>query len=48
MVRYGRVNVKISDSQVNKLQGAVKNKEGTNLRMIVRMFSANNLPHELL
>ena len=37
-----------SDSQLNKLKSAVKNKQGTTLRMSARMFSANNLPHELL
>ena len=35
-------------SQLNKLKSAGKNKQGTTLRMNTRMFSANNLPHELL
>ena len=34
--------------QLNRLKNAVKNKEGTTLRMNVRMFNRNNLPHELL
>ena len=42
------INVKLPDSQPNKLQNAVKNNQGTTLRMNDRMFSANNLPHELL
>ena len=37
-----------TDSQLNKLKTAVKNLIGTTLRMNVRMFNGNNLPHELL
>ena len=48
MVEYNTVNAKLSDSQLNKLKSAVKNKQGTTLRMSAIMFSANNLPHELL
>ena len=48
MVEYSTVNVKLLDSQLTKLKIAVKNKQGTTLRMNTRMFSANNLPHELL
>ena len=48
MVEYNTINAKLSDSQLNKLKSAVKNKQGTTLRMNSRMFSANNLPHELL
>ena len=48
MVRYNRVNVKLSDLQLNKLKSAVKNNQGTTLRMDIRMFNRDNLPHELL
>ena len=48
MVEYKIINVKLSDSQLNKLKIAVKNKQGTTLRMNAKIFSANNLPHELL
>ena len=48
MVEYNTINIKLSDSQLNKLKSAVKNKQGTTLRMNARMFSANNVPHELL
>ena len=48
MVEYNTVNAKRSNSQLNKLKSAVKNKPGTTLRMSVRMFNGNNLPHELL
>ena len=48
MVEYNIVNAKLSDSQVNKLKSAVKNKQETTLRMNAKMFNGNNLPHELL
>ena len=48
MVQYNTVNAKLSNSQLNKLKSAVKNKQGTTLRMKARMFNENNLPHELL
>ena len=48
MVEYSKVNVKLSDTQLKKLKTAVKNKTGTTLRMSLKMFSGNNLPHELL
>ena len=48
MVEYNTVNAKLSHSQQNNLKTAAKNKQGTTLRMNAKMFSANNLPHELL
>ena len=48
MVRYNKINVKLSDLQLNKLKNAVKNNQGTTLRMNIRMFNGDNLPHELL
>ena len=48
MVEYNTINAKLSDSQPNELKSTVKNTQGTTLRMSARMFSANNLPHELL
>ena len=47
MVEYNTVNVKISNSQLNKLKSAVKNEQGATLRMNAKMFNENNLPHEL-
>ena len=47
MVEYSTVNAKLSNSQLNKLKSAVKNKQGTTLRMNASMFNGNNLPHEL-
>ena len=48
MVEYNTVNVKLSNSQLNILKSAVKNKQGTTLRMNAKMVNSNNLPHELL
>ena len=49
MVKYTKVNVRLSDSQLKKLKDAVSNNNtGTNLRISLKMFNGNNLPHELL
>ena len=48
MVKYSKVNVKLTDTQLKKLKTAVKNKTGTTLRMSLKMLDGNDLPHELL
>ena len=48
MIEYNTVNAKLSNAQLNKLKSAVRNRQGTILRMNARMLSANNLSHELL
>ena len=48
MVEYSKVSVKISDTQLKKLKTAIKNKAGTTLRMSLKLFNRNDLPHELL
>ena len=48
MVEYNKVNVKLSDTQLKKLEDAVKNNTRTTLRINLKMFDGNNLPHELL
>ena len=48
MVDYSKVNVELSDTQLKKLKAAVKDKTGTALRMSLKMFAGNDLPHELL
>ena len=48
MVKYSRVNVKITDAQLKKQKTDVKNKAGTTLRMNSKMLDRNDLPHELL
>ena len=42
------VNVKLSDTQLKKLKTAVKNKNRIALRISLKMFNGNDLPHELL
>ena len=48
MFKYSKVNVKLSDTQLKKLQTIVKDKTGTTLRMNLKALDGNNLPHELL
>ena len=48
IVEYHKVNVKLSESQLNKLKSTVKNRQGLTLRMNIVMCDGNNLPHELL
>ena len=48
MAEYKKVNVKLSDLQLNKLKSAVKNQTGVTLRINIKMFDRNELPHELL
>ena len=48
MIEYSKVNVKLSDTQLKKQKAAVKNKTGTALRISLKMFNRNDLPHELL
>ena len=42
------MSVKSTDIQLKKLKKAVKNKKGTTLRMTLKMFDGNDLPHQLL
>ena len=42
------MNVKISDTQLKKLKTAAKNKTGAAVRISLKMFNGNDLPHELL
>ena len=45
MVEYNKANVKLSNTQLKNLKTAVKNKTGTTLRVSLKMFNGNNLPH---
>ena len=47
MVEYNKINVKLSNLQLSKLKNAVKNNEGTILRISSKMFNSQDLPHEL-
>ena len=48
MVEYSIVNIKLSNSQLNKLKTAAKNQTGVIMSMNIKMFNRNNLPHKLL
>ena len=48
MVEYTKVNVKLTNLQLNKLKKAVKNNDGATLRIGIRNFNKEDLPHELL
>ena len=48
MIKYSKVSVKWSDTQLKKLKKAVKDKTGTTLRIGLKMFNGNDLSHELL
>ena len=45
---YNKVSLKLSDSQLNKLKTAVKNRQGLTLRMNIKIFNRKNLFRELL
>ena len=48
MVEYTKVNARLSDSQIKTRKDAVSNNTGTTLRISLKTFNGNNLPHELL
>ena len=48
MVEYSKVNVKLSNSQLNNLKTAAKNQTIVTLRMNIKMLNGDNLPHKLL
>ena len=48
MVEYSKVNCKLTNLQLNKLKKAVKSNEGETLRLGIRNFNKDELPHELL
>ena len=48
MVKYSKINVRLSNMQLKKLKDDVKDNTGTNLRINLRMFDGNDLPHGLL
>ena len=48
MVECSKVNVKLTDTQLKKMKNAVKNNTGTTLRISLKIFVRNDVPHELL
>ena len=48
MTEYNKVNVKLSDSPLNKLKPGFKNETEVTLRMSIKMFYGHKLPYKLL
>ena len=48
MVGYSKINCKLTNVQLNKLKKAVKSNERTTLRLGIKNFNKDELPHELL
>ena len=48
MVEYSKINCKLTNVQLNKSKKAVKPNEGTTLRLGIKNFNKDELPHELL
>ena len=48
MVEYSKMNCKLTNIQLNKLKKAIKSNEGTTLRLGIKNFNKDELPHELL
>ena len=47
MVEYNKINCKLANVQLNKLKKAVKSNEGATLRLGIKNFNKDELPHEL-
>ena len=48
MVKYSKVDCKLTNVQLSKLKKAVKSNEGATLRLGIRNFNKDERPHELL
>ena len=48
MVEYTKINYKLINVQLNKLKKSVKSDEGATLRLGIKHFNKDELPHELL
>ena len=48
MVEYSKVNVESSDTQLKTIKNCFQKKMETTVRMSLKMFDGNDLPHELL
>ena len=48
MAEYSQANAKLSKTKLKKLKTAVRNKTGMTLRMSLKMFDGNDIPHKLL
>ena len=48
MVEYSKINCKLTNVQLNKLKKVVKSNEEATLRLGIKNFNKDELPHELL
>ena len=48
MVEYYKINCKLTNVKLNKLKKVVKSNEGATLRLGIKNFKKDELPHELL
>ena len=48
MVEYNKISCKLTNVRINKLKKAVKSNEGASLRLGIKNFNKDELPHELL
>ena len=48
MVEYSKINCKLINVQLNKFKKAVKSNERASLRLGIKNFNKDELPHELL
>ena len=48
MVEYTKINCKLTNVELNKLKRAVKSNEGATLRLGIKNFNKDELPHKLL
>ena len=48
MVEYAKIDTKLSNLQLNKFKKATKSNEGVTLRIGVKIFNKEDLPHDLL
>ena len=48
MVEYTKINCELTNVKLNKLKKSVKSNEGATLRLGIKNFNKDELPHELL
>ena len=48
MVEYSKIICKLTNVQLNKLKKSVKSNEGATLRLVIKNFNKDELPHEFL
>ena len=48
MVEYTKINYKLTNVQINKFKKAVKSNEEVTLRLGIKNFNKDELPHALL